>query len=195
MATITVLDRKELYGTGAADPHAKYLLDKVDELAGANNTLAAELQGGPSTDTVKIVHNATPDTPGEPVKVVEDGFLATLWCNNAGGTADSYVETAGADALLVKHNATPPGNDLYWKDGVGFMCNLAVMAKDAYVALASGLLFKITYNSNPSGAGAQQVFFDDDAATETDRLLQNDTGTSDRTVAVEADRALAPAVS
>lgn len=37
MAAITVLDRRELYGTGVSEPHADHLLDKVDEIIGAAN--------------------------------------------------------------------------------------------------------------------------------------------------------------
>lgn len=141
---------------------------------------------GTSAVTLKMTHSATPATPGKPLYVqaaAAGAFpsnIGTFNCDNVGGSADTTVELSDATTIAVAdNNATPVGSAVYYDETNDVLCSVTTSGEDIFVQTSAGYLIRVKYVSSLSGLKA--VYFDDDAATATDKVLFTATDTSDAT--------------
>lgn len=154
---------------------------------GAANDLAVTGAVVTSAVALKMKHADDPTINGKALYVLPGtGGIASLNCDNTGGSADSTVALSDATTVAVAdNNATPSGSPVWYDHTNKLLCSVMSSGVDQIVLTSARLAIRIHHVA--ATAGLIQVYFDDDAAPATDRILFIDPGASDDTAPIITD--------
>ena len=142
-----------------------------------------------SVATMKMTHSATPATPGKALYVspVTTGTqIASFNCDNVTLGATETITLSDADTINVADNAAAPvGVAVAYDETNDRLVAVHPAGVDLYVMSAAGLAIGVYAVS--SIAAHTAVYFDDNAAPGTDRVLAVLAGAIDATAAVVTD--------